>query len=134
MSLFSWKKNLSISDKEPTYKVRYLGNVQTTLMRGDGCVDKPVTVIWNNYVRSSHPGLEMKLTVSGSGLRAETKEQGITEYRAHRISYCIAHPKYPRLFVWVSSTISRISTELDCDRTFLHHTHKAFGGIISIQL
>lgn len=101
MSLFSWKKNLSISDKEPTYKVRYLGNVQTTLMRGDGCVDKPVTVIWNNYVRSSHPGLEMKLTVSGSGLRAHTKEQGLTEYRAHRISYCIAHPKYPRLFVWV---------------------------------
>ncbi|XP_061194450.1 protein FAM43A-like [Saccostrea echinata] len=101
MSLFGWRKNLSISDKEPTYKVRYLGNVQTTLMRGDGCVDKPVTVIWNNYVRSSHPGLDMKLTISSSGLRAHTKEQGVTEYRAHRISYCIAHPKYPRLFVWV---------------------------------
>lgn len=101
MSLFSWKKNLSISDKEPTYKVRYLGNVQTTMMRGDGCVDKPVMVIWNNYVRSSHPGLDMKLTVSGTGLRAHTKEQGVTEYRAHRISYCIAHPKYPKLFVWV---------------------------------
>ena len=101
MSLFSWKKSLSITEKEPTYKVRYLGNVQTSMMRGDGCVDKPVAVIWNNYVRSSHPGLEMKLTITSSGLKAFTKEQGITEYRAHRISYCIAHPKYPRLFVFV---------------------------------
>jgi hypothetical protein len=101
MSLFSWKKNLSISEKEPNYKVRYLGNVQTTLMRGEGCVDKPVTVIWNNYLRSAHPGIEMKLTISSSGLRAQTKEQGVTEYRAHRISYCIAHPKFPRVFVWV---------------------------------
>ncbi|KAK3095020.1 hypothetical protein FSP39_009259 [Pinctada imbricata] len=101
MSLFNWKKNLCISEKEPTYKVKYLGNVQTSMMRGDGCVDKPVAVIWNNYVRSSHPGMDMKLSVTSSGLKALTKEQGLTEYRAHRISYCIAHPKYPRLFVFV---------------------------------
>lgn len=101
MSLFSWKRNLSITDKDPTYKVRYLGNVQTSMMKGDGCVDKPIAVIWNNYVRSANPGLEMKLTVTSSGLKAFTKEQGLTEYRAHRISYCIAHPKYPRLFIWV---------------------------------
>lgn len=101
MSLFNWKKSLAISEKEPTFKVRYLGNVQTAMMKGEGCVDKPVTIIWNNYTRSSHPGLEMKLTITSSGLSAFTKEQGITEYRAHRISYCIAHPKYPRLFVWV---------------------------------
>jgi hypothetical protein len=26
MSLFNWKKSLTISEREPTYKVRYLGN------------------------------------------------------------------------------------------------------------
>jgi len=101
MSLFKKKKSLVINDHDPVYKVRYLGNVQTAMMKGEGCVDKPVGIIWNNYLRSSTSGLEMKLTITSSGLKAETKEQGLTEYRAHRISYCIAHPAYPKLFVWV---------------------------------
>ncbi|KAL8595978.1 hypothetical protein ACOMHN_018290 [Nucella lapillus] len=99
--LFRWKKNLSISGQDPSYKVRYLGNVQTTLMKGEGCVDKAASTIWANYQRSHHPGLDMKLVVTSSGLKAFTKEQGLTEYRAHRISYCIAHPEFPRLFIWV---------------------------------
>ena len=70
-------------------------------MKGDGCVDKPTTVLWNNYLKTASPGIEMKLTLAASGLKANTKEQGLTEYRAHRISYCIAHPSYPRVFVWV---------------------------------
>ncbi|KAK3603690.1 hypothetical protein CHS0354_023290 [Potamilus streckersoni] len=101
MSIFRRRGSIDISEKEPNYKVRYLGNVQTALMKGDGCVDKPLAVIWNNYLRNPNPGLEMKLTITSSGLKAETKEQGLTEYRAHRISYCVAHPQYPRLFVWV---------------------------------
>lgn len=101
MSLFKKKKSLVINDVDPVYKVKYLGNVQTAMMKGDGCVDKPVGIIWNNYLRSPSPGLDMKLTLTSSGLKAFTKEQGLTEYRAHRISYCIAHPSYPKLFVWV---------------------------------
>ena len=102
MSIFKKKKrSLVISDVEPVYKVKYLGNVQTAMMKGDGCVDKPVGIIWNNYVRSANQGLNMQLTLTSSGLKASTVEQGITEYRAHRISYCIAHPIYPKLFVWV---------------------------------
>ncbi|OWF44442.1 protein FAM43A-like [Mizuhopecten yessoensis] len=126
MSFFSWKRNLSISEKEPTYKVRYLGNVQTAMMKGDGCVDKPAAVIWNNYVRSSNPGLEMKLTVTSCGLKAFTKEQGLTEYRAHRISYCIAHPKYPRVFVWVyRHEGKKMKMELRCHAVFCKTEAKA---------
>lgn len=101
MSIFKRKKSLVINDHDPTYKVIYLGNVQTAMMKGEGCVDKPVAIIWNNYLRNSSPGMEMKLTVTSSGLKADTKRLGLTEYRAHRISYCIAHPAYPKLFVWV---------------------------------
>lgn len=103
MSFLVWKKKRTfvINDKEPVYKVRYLGNVQTSMMKGDGCVDKPVGMLWNNYLRSSSPGIEMHLAITASGLKANTKEQGLTAYRAHRISYCIAHPNYPRLFIWV---------------------------------
>ncbi len=42
-----------------------------------------------------------KVTVVGSGLRAITKEHGLTEYWANRITYCTAHPSYPRVFCWI---------------------------------
>ena len=43
----------------------------------------------------------MELTVCNSGLKVVTKEQGLTEYRAHRITYNICPEQYPKLFVWV---------------------------------
>lgn len=133
MSLFNWKKNLSISEKEPTYKVRYLGNVQTAMMKGEGCVDKPVNIIWNNHTRSSHSGLEMKLTITSTGLTAWTKEQGITEYRAHRITYCIAHPKYPKLFIWVyRHEGKKMKVELRCHAVLCKTEAKAKA--LAVQL
>ncbi|XP_076453934.1 protein FAM43B-like [Babylonia areolata] len=96
------------------------------MMKGEGCVDKPVATIWNNYLRSPHPGLEMKLVLTGSGLKAYTKEQGLTEYRAHRISYCIAHPGYPKLFVWVyRHEAKRMKMELRCHAVLCRSEVKA---------
>ncbi|CAD5116469.1 unnamed protein product [Dimorphilus gyrociliatus] len=96
------KKMFIINEKDIEVKGRYLGNVQTSLTKGDGCVDKPADTLWKNYVQNSQTaGLEMTLSVTSSGLKARTKEQGLTEYRSYRISYCIAHPDYPRLFIWV---------------------------------
>jgi len=43
----------------------------------------------------------MELTVCNSGLKVVTKEQGLTEYRAHRITYNVCPEQYPKLFVWV---------------------------------
>lgn len=126
MSLFKRKGNLVINDEDPTYKVKYLGNVQTAMMKGDGCVDKPVGIIWNNYLRSSNTGLEMKLTLSTSGLKAFTKEQGLTEYRTHRISYCVAHPSYPKLFVWVyRHEGKKMKMELRCHAVLCKSVAKA---------
>lgn len=115
MNLFGWRKSVSISEQDPTFKVRYLGNVQTAVMKGEGCADRATSIIWNNYMRSEHQGIEMKIVITGSGMKAYTKEQGLTEYRAHRISYCIAHPDYPKLFVWVYRHEGRkMKLELRC--------------------
>ena len=68
---------------------------------GDGCVDKPLSTLWRNHISSDKPDIVMKMTVVGSGLRAVTKEHGLTEYWANRITYCTAHPSYPRVFCWI---------------------------------
>lgn len=113
--MFKKKKHV-ISERDPTYKVHYLGNVQTTLMKGDGCVDKPTSVLWNNYVKNGKKtSIPMKLMVGATGLKVITKDLDETEYRANKISYCIAHPNYPRVFLWVyRHEGKRLKVELRC--------------------
>ena len=66
-------------------QVRYLGNVLTAFVKGEGCVDRPTQVLWNNYVTNcassstGNAGLDMELTVCGSGLKVVIKEQGLTD-------------------------------------------------------
>ncbi|RZC33078.1 PID 2 domain containing protein [Asbolus verrucosus] len=43
----------------------------------------------------------MQLTVSSGGLKATTKDHGLTEYWAHRLTTCAAPAQFPRLFCWV---------------------------------
>ncbi|XP_044752857.1 uncharacterized protein LOC123312476 [Coccinella septempunctata] len=91
----------TISRPDPTYKVAYLGNVVTGWAKGDGCVEKPLATLWRNYTHSSRPEVRMTLAVSNGGLKATTKDHGLTEYWAHRLTYCAAPDQFPRLFCWV---------------------------------
>lgn len=93
--------SVTISRPDPTYKVAYLGNVVTGWAKGDGCVEKPLATLWRNYTHSSRPEVRMTLAVSNGGLKATTKDHGLTEYWAHRLTYCAAPDQFPRLFCWV---------------------------------
>ena len=97
----SASRSAQISERDPIYAVRYVGNVLTPFMKGEGCIDRPASILWAKYRSKEHSGLELQLTVCGQGLRVVTKDQVVTKYRAHRILYAACHPKYPRLFVWV---------------------------------
>ncbi|CAH1990358.1 unnamed protein product [Acanthoscelides obtectus] len=57
----------------------------------------------------------MQLTVCGGGLRATTKDHGITEYWSHRLTACTAPEQYPRLFCWIyRHEVRRMKHELRC--------------------
>ena len=68
---------------------------------GDGCIDKPLATLWKNHIGTDKPNIVMKVTVCGSGLKAVTKEHGLTEYWANRITYSAADPAYPKVFCWI---------------------------------
>ena len=70
-------------------------------LSGDGCVDKPLATLWRNHTTSEKPNIVMKVTVCASGLKAVTKEHGLTEYWANRITYCTSDPNYPKVFCWI---------------------------------
>uniref|UniRef100_A0A915PIY5 PID domain-containing protein n=1 Tax=Setaria digitata TaxID=48799 RepID=A0A915PIY5_9BILA len=54
---------------------------------------------------------------------AETKQQGITEYWSHRITYCLAPSNLPRVFCWVyKHEGKRMKPELRCHAALCRKT------------
>ncbi len=85
------------------------------MISGDSCTEKPLNTLWKNYTSSSKPDVQMKLIVTQSGLKAITKEHGLTEYWSHRITYCCAPTELPKIFCWVYRHEGRkLKQELRC--------------------
>lgn len=85
------------------------------MFTGEMCVEKPLCSLWKNYTCNQKPDVHMKLTITQSGLKAFTKEHGLTEYWSHRITYCLASPQFPRIFCWVYRHEGRkLKQELRC--------------------
>lgn len=122
-----WKKrSANISDYDPTFRVIYLGNVLTGWAKGEGCVDKPLATLWKNHMSTDKPNIIMKVTVCASGLKAVTKEHGLTEYWAHRITFCEAEPSYPKVFCWIYRHEGRkMKQELRCHAVLCPSENKA---------
>lgn len=109
-----WKKHsssITITEVEQTHKVTYLGNVLTPWAKGDQSVNRALDTLWTNYCnkRNTASDIVMRLSICNSGLKAETKQFGLTEYWANRITFCcwkMAHPKNP-MFCWVYRHVGR---------------------------
>lgn len=95
------KQEYTINEPETSVDVIYLGNVLTAIAKGDAAIQKPLQLIWKTYESRTRPDMPMRLRVTRQGLKAETKQQGLTEYWAHRTTYCVAPTDYPRVFCWV---------------------------------
>jgi Phosphotyrosine interaction domain (PTB/PID) len=57
----------------------------------------------------------MRLKVCPSGLKATTRQHGLTEYWSHRITFCLAPKSYPKIFCWIYRHEGRkLKHELRC--------------------
>ena len=120
------KKTVTLTDYDPVYKVIYLGNVLTPWAKGDGCVDKPLATLWKNYCSNVKHEIFMKVTICASGIKAITREHGLTEYWANRITYCYAHPDYPKVFCWIyRHEAKKLKQELRCHAVLCSKETKA---------
>uniref|UniRef100_A0A1B0BKR8 PID domain-containing protein n=1 Tax=Glossina palpalis gambiensis TaxID=67801 RepID=A0A1B0BKR8_9MUSC len=112
-----WRRthSVDISSPDPEYKVSYLGNVLTGWAKGEGCVEKQLNTLWRNYTQNNKPDVIMRIKVCASGLKATTRQHGLTEYWANRITHCCAPKNYPRVFCWIYRHEGRkLKHELRC--------------------
>ncbi|XP_056132994.1 protein FAM43A [Lampris incognitus] len=100
----SKRKKVRITSEDPTYTVLYLGNATTIQSKGDGCTDVAVSKIWGKSEMGKN-GTKMKLTVSAQGIRMVHVDDKARRpghlYLLHRITYCVADPRLPKIFAWI---------------------------------
>ncbi|XP_063298833.1 protein FAM43A [Pelobates fuscus] len=100
----SKRKKIKITGEDPTYTVLYLGNATTLQSKGEGCTELAVCKIWSKSEMGKH-GTKMKLTVSSQGIRMVHVEDKAKRpghlYLLHRVTYCVADPRLPRVFAWI---------------------------------
>ncbi|CAF2098968.1 unnamed protein product [Rotaria magnacalcarata] len=124
--LLGHKRRASFDVNQPpsSFKVYYLGNVATSLTRGDGCADRPAKILWDMHVKNQgRLGRKLRLTVTNGGLQADScikvgATNEITLYCTNRIAYhLIASKLNPKMFIWVYRHVnvrSGLTTELRC--------------------
>jgi hypothetical protein len=125
--IFGRRKKFDLNNANVTYKAHYLGNVMTSIMKGEGCVDKAIKVLWDNHLKyGGQAGLQMKFTITQGGIRVNTKTSGTTDYYGHRIHYVVSHPLHPKLFVWVYQHVGKnLKTEMRCHAVLCKHANDA---------
>ncbi|XP_061490539.1 protein FAM43A [Rhineura floridana] len=100
----SRRKKFRVSSEAPTYTGLYLGNATTLQAKGVGCTDAAVGKIWAKSEAGRH-GTKMKLTIGPQGIRLAPSDADATRpghlYLLHRVTYCVADPRLPRLFAWI---------------------------------
>ncbi|NXK45986.1 FA43B protein, partial [Chauna torquata] len=98
------RQKVELNKEDPTYTVRYLGNAVTLHAKGDGCTEEAVGKIWAKS-EAGAGGAKMKLTLGPHGIRMAPGEKGARRpghaYLLHRITYCAADRRHPKVFAWV---------------------------------
>lgn len=85
------------------------------LFAGDSCIEKPLATLWRNYTQNNKPDVVMRITVCCSGLKATTRQHGLTEYWSNRVTHCSSPKNYPRIFCWIYRHEGRkLKHELRC--------------------
>ncbi|KAL4608145.1 protein FAM43A-like [Arapaima gigas] len=100
----SKRKKVKITTEDPTYTVLYLGNATTIQSKGEGCTDVAVSKIWKKSEMGRN-GTRMRLTVSAQGIRMVHADERARRpghlYLLHRVTYCVADARLPKVFAWV---------------------------------
>uniref|UniRef100_A0A8D0CD70 Family with sequence similarity 43 member A n=1 Tax=Salvator merianae TaxID=96440 RepID=A0A8D0CD70_SALMN len=129
----SKRKKFRVSSEAPTYTVLYLGNATTLQAKGEGCTDAAVGKIWAKSEAGRH-GTKMKLTIGPQGIRMAPAASGDAAaarppghlYLLHRVTYCVADPRLPRLFAWIyRHEVKHKAVMLRCHAVLVSKAEKA---------
>ena len=121
------KKCFQVNTYDPSFKVIYLGNLgMQFLSKDEQCLEKPLSTLYNNYLVYMKTEIIMRLTICNSGLKAITRQHGLTQYWSNRLVYCFTHKNYPKVFSWIyRHEGKKMRQELRCHAVICSSPEKA---------
>jgi hypothetical protein len=121
------KKSFQVNQYDPCFKVIYLGNLGVQFWcKDESCLEKPLNTLWNNYLVNMKTEIVMRLTICNSGLKAITRQHGLTQYWSNRLVYCCSHKNYPKIFSWIyRHEGKKMRQELRCHAVFCSSPERA---------
>lgn len=129
------KKSFQVNQYDPSFKVIYLGNLgMQFLSKDEQCLEKPLNTLWNNYLVYMKTEIVMRLTICNSGLKAITRQHGLTQYWSNRLVYCFTHKNYPKIFSWIyRHEGKKMRQELRCHAVFCPSPEKASKMVLLLN-
>ncbi|KAI8498926.1 Protein fam43a [Branchiostoma belcheri] len=139
-SLRRKRRELDISQEDPTYSCVYLGNAATLHAKGEGSTDQAVKTIWTKSNKGKS-GSRMKLSIGNQGITLTYADKDNTKggqlYMLHRITYCVADKNVPRIFAWIyRHEVKLKAVMLRCHAVYVkkEETAKAMALLLSNHL
>ncbi|XP_071949337.1 protein FAM43A-like [Antedon mediterranea] len=98
------KQQFTVTPADPTYNIRYLGNVRTLLGKGEGCTENEVQKLWKKTNQGKNSA-KIKLTISTTGLKLQglnRDRKPMTQlYQINRIPFRCVDLNRKVIFCWV---------------------------------
>ncbi|KAM3824291.1 protein FAM43B [Vipera latastei] len=126
------RRTARLNAEEPTFRARYLGHAATLQAKGEGCAEAAVEKLWARS-QAGRRGGRVRLSLGPQGLHlrpAAAAEEGRPRagqaYLLHRITYCGADRRHPRVLAWVyRHQVKNKAVALRCHAVLLSRAEKA---------
>ncbi|KAL3846858.1 hypothetical protein ACJMK2_017812 [Sinanodonta woodiana] len=120
------KESAKITDKDPTFKARYIGSTETFQATGKGCTTVPVQKLWDNAAEERYlKRVSLLLNKSGILIKDLEKKNDIGKlFIIENISFCnVDCAVNEKIFSWVYQTEE--TKRLECHAVLCSSTEKA---------
>ncbi|XP_039223259.1 protein FAM43B [Crotalus tigris] len=129
------RRTARLNAEEPTFRACYLGHAATLLAKGEGCAEAAVEKLWARS-QAGRRGARTQLSLGPQGLHLrpvaaaaaakEGRPRAGHAYLLHRITYCAADRRHPRVLAWVyRHQVKNKAVALRCHAVLLSRAEKA---------
>jgi len=98
------KDHAKITDQDPRFKARYVGNAETFTACGRGCTTSLVQRLWDNAEEEHFlPSVRLKITPFGIAMKhLDRKKHPVEEFPIENISFCNVDLEVnDKIFSWI---------------------------------
>ena len=120
------KESAKITEQDPTFKVRYIGYLETYVASGKGCTNLPVQRLWDNSAEERYlKRVQLKIRTDGIHMNyLDDKKEPERLFKIENISFCnVESIVNDKIFSWICK--DEEDSPILCHAVLCSNTEKA---------